>query len=122
MLIHTRVLRARAHAKLSQVDLSRRVGVSRSAVSQWESATGADPTSKNLGLIAKVCGVSYEWLATGRGSMAREAGGEEAPPAHMDEFVQSDVELRLLTQFRRLPRSRQAMVLTLVGALVNARD
>lgn len=52
--------------ELSQTALAKKMGLTRSAVSQWESDT-TSPTSDNLRQIAVICDVDYDWLATGRG-------------------------------------------------------
>ena len=62
----------RRHAGLSQTDLGKAFGLTRSAVSQWESE-GTEPTSSNLRAIAMRWGVDYDWLATGRGTMIKIA-------------------------------------------------
>ncbi|MBS0174304.1 MAG: helix-turn-helix transcriptional regulator [Nitrospira sp.] len=122
MLLPNRILRARAHAKQSQAQLARRIGVSRGAISQWESARGSSPSSANLALFARFCDVSFEWLATGRGPMLRDGVESPAEAAHMQEFVYNDAELRLLTNFRRLSRSKQSAVTNLVTNLLSASD
>jgi len=46
------------------------VGVKRSSANQWESPNlGKEPSTSNLIKIALITGVSFEWLATGRGEM-----------------------------------------------------
>lgn len=65
-----RIARARKHAGLSQTELGKAFDRTRSAVSQWESET-TEPTPANLRAIAVKCGVDYDWLATGRGIMAK---------------------------------------------------
>lgn len=66
-----RIAQARERAGLSQTALGNTTGVTRSAVSQWESE-GTEPTPENLRSIALETKVSYDWLATGRGDMAAE--------------------------------------------------
>ena len=72
-----RIDEARRRAKMNLTELGVHVGVGRSAVSQWISET-TDPTPENLRKAAMVTGVSYEWLATGRGQMI--PGAQESPP------------------------------------------
>lgn len=74
-----RIDEARQYAKLTLTALGVEVGVGRSAVSQWISET-TDPTAENLRKAAMATGVSYEWLATGRGQMAPPPTPHE--PAH----------------------------------------
>ena len=56
-----RIQEARKAAGLSQESLGERLGVSRQAVSKWESGT-ADPSTSNLLALAKLFGVSAEEL------------------------------------------------------------
>lgn len=65
-----RIARARKYAGLSQTELGKAFDLTRSAVSQWESET-TEPTPANLRAIAVKCGADYDWLATGRGTMAK---------------------------------------------------
>ena len=53
--------RERKARGLSQEELAARLGVSRQAVSKWESGT-ADPSTSNLLALAKLFGVSAEEL------------------------------------------------------------
>ena len=66
-----RIAAARKHAGLSQTDLGKAFGLTRSAVSQWESEN-TEPTPANLRAIAVRCGVDYDWLATRRGHMIKK--------------------------------------------------
>lgn len=63
-----RLISARNAAKLSQSDVADRLLISRNAVSQWENGSNS-PKSARLPELAKLYGVSFEWLATGRGEM-----------------------------------------------------
>ena len=56
-----RIQEARKAAGLSQESLGERLGVSRQAVSKWESGA-ADPSTSNLLALAKLYGVSPEEL------------------------------------------------------------
>ena len=61
-----RIAAAREQAGLSQTDLAKAFGLTRSSVSQWEGEL-TEPTPANLRAIAMRCRVDYDWLATGRG-------------------------------------------------------
>lgn len=61
-----RIAQARSRAGLNQTELGRRVGTTRSAVSQWEGGR-TEPTPEKLRNIAMLTGVSFDWLATARG-------------------------------------------------------
>lgn len=66
-LVGNRVQQARARKAMRQSDLARALGVSRSAVANWESGS-ARPSSENLGKIALATDCGIDWLATGRGA------------------------------------------------------
>ena len=56
-----RIAAARKAAGLTQEALGEKLGVSRQAVSKWETGT-ADPSTSNLLALAKLFGVSAEEL------------------------------------------------------------
>ena len=61
MKVNEKIYYYRKRAKLSQEELAAQVGVSRQAVSKWETGT-ADPSTSNLLALAKLFGVSAEEL------------------------------------------------------------
>lgn len=63
-----RLRKARNHANLTQAELAKRVGVTQSAIGNIEA--GSRGLSSGVVRIARVCGVSVDWLATGAGDMA----------------------------------------------------
>ena len=111
-----RIKQARKDAGLSQGALAERLGVDRSAVAQWERQTAASPTVSNLAKIALVTGVSFEWLATGRGARVIGGEGNEPPAFVMDYIAQSEYEERMLIAFRSLTALQQVPVLALLEA------
>lgn len=58
MQVSERITKWREWAGISKAELSRRVGVSSSAVAQWENDPGTTPTVDNLTAIAEACGIS----------------------------------------------------------------
>ena len=114
MKLSMRVRKARRHAELTQQTLADRMGVTRGAVANWESAV-AVPAARRLARIANVTGVSYEWLATGRGAMLPELGFEDPKTPAIDaDFVDDPVERQLLDTFRMASmRARKAALDTL---------
>ncbi len=114
MKLSMRVRKARHQAGLSQQVLAERMGVTRGAVANWESAV-AVPAARRLARIANVTGVSYEWLATGRGAMLPELGFEDPKTPAIDaDFVDDPVERQLLDTFRMASmRARKAALDTL---------
>jgi transcriptional regulator with XRE-family HTH domain len=106
-----RIRRARRDAGLTQTELAARVGVTSSAVAQWEHPDGTCPEILKLESIAAALGVQVEWLAVGRGRQKKtsEAGGE-TPAVKLDFFAQDSAEEVLLERFRALPpRGRQLL-------------
>ncbi|HEU4664543.1 MAG TPA: helix-turn-helix transcriptional regulator [Dokdonella sp.] len=104
-----RIRHARRLARLTQAKLAEAIGVGASAVAQWELPNGTAPTAEHLERIATVCGVSFEWLATGRGVAVQ--GVTEPPAIDTSELAADEVEDRLLIAFRRIPRrKREAFV------------
>ena len=114
MKLSMRVRKARHQAGLSQQVLAERMGVTRGAVANWESAV-AVPAARRLARIANVTGVSYEWLATGRGAMLPELRFEDPKTPAIDaDFVDDPVERQLLDTFRMASmRARKAALDTL---------
>ena len=117
MKLSMRVRKARHQAGLSQQVLAERMGVTRGAVANWESAV-AVPAARRLARIANVTGVSYEWLATGRGAMLPELGFEDPKTPAIDaDFVDDPVERQLLDTFRMASmRARKAALDTLMAS------
>ncbi|CAB3644234.1 HTH-type transcriptional regulator PrtR [Trinickia soli] len=70
-------------AKMKQIELARRVGITRGAVSLWLKGATTKVEGENLVKAAQVLGVSPNWLATGRGRMKsaspREIALEDNP-------------------------------------------
>lgn len=112
----SRIRRARIGARMTQTDLANAVGVSRSAVAQWETRDGTSPSTEHLTEIAVKTGVQFEWLATGRGpSQVDTAAIVEAAIAA--DFAENELESRMLGLMRRLPRRKQEMACEMVELL-----
>jgi transcriptional regulator with XRE-family HTH domain len=109
-----RVRIARTLAKMTKAELARRVGVCLSAAVQWEHPNGTSPTVANLVRIATLCGIAFEWLATGRGSP--ELADALNTPAIGDEDI--DFEIRLLQAARGVPRERREFVVEFARSIV----
>jgi transcriptional regulator with XRE-family HTH domain len=105
-----RIRRARVAAGLTQSELARRLGIQRSAVTQWERTGGTSPSLGHLASIACETGVTFEWLATGRGA-AQPEEGEFDIALVPDDYARDELETRILAAFRRIPgRRREATV------------
>ncbi|HET6782741.1 MAG TPA: helix-turn-helix transcriptional regulator [Pseudoxanthomonas sp.] len=110
MKLAMRIRVARQYAKLSQAELAEKLGISRGAVANWESANDAHPATSRMVKLAVLTGVSSEWLVTGRGRMTHESGGEEVPAVD-GEFVHDIAERQLLDAFRRSPARAKSLIL-----------
>lgn len=64
-----RIRIARLRAEMTQSQLAERIGVTRSAVSNWEISSRPKPNVANLASIAIETNVSFEWIAFGRGDI-----------------------------------------------------
>lgn len=98
MTLGMRIRMARRKMGISQEALAQLVGVSRSAVANWESTrTNTYPSTERLQRLARETGVSYEWLGTGRGSPTLQ---DTDIPAVDAELVEDPLERVLLEGFR----------------------
>lgn len=113
-----RIRLARRTAKLSQGRLAKLLGVTASAVAQWEMPAGTTPSVFRLDEIANATGVSFAWLCTGKGDARRGRGFDDTTPAlTRSSFAQSIEEEELLDSFRRLPPKIRALFTELIGTL-----
>lgn len=67
-----RIRQTRREKKITQEALGKRVGVSKGAISQWESGA-TEPNGENLVNLAKALGVSAEWILNGSKMIASNA-------------------------------------------------
>jgi len=93
-----RIKAARLAVGLTQDGLAAAVGVSRSAVAQWETDRSGQ-VGVNLARIASVLGVSPAYLLTGEGSAEGSAGAETAQ------------ELALLRLYRSMTEADRAYMM-----------
>lgn len=105
-----RIRRARRIAGMSQQALADAMGVTRSAVGNWEAAGGVRPASDRLALLACTLRVNFEWLATGRGGMQLQEGLDEPPAVEGLVVVECPHEQRLLLGYRRAPTKVKALL------------
>lgn len=69
-----RIRSARKNAGLTQDRLARRIGVSHSLVSQWETGLVQAVSAQHLAAAARVLGVSLDWL------LGESDNGRQSPP------------------------------------------
>lgn len=111
MNLATRIRKARKQAGMSQAELARRLGVDRSCVGHWEGVNKTNPGPERLAELAKLCVVSYEWLATGRGEMRLGHDPGNDIPAAFGKLVDDPHAIRLLRAWDAMTsRSRIALL------------
>jgi transcriptional regulator with XRE-family HTH domain len=114
--IGARIRAARERSGLTQAALALRIGVTRSAVAQWETGR-AGQVGGNLALIASVLGVGVEHLLLGEAaaSVAAELGwldgmaGDELALIRLYRECSADDRALLLKFARRLVTSRESL-------------
>ncbi|MGH8105260.1 MAG: helix-turn-helix transcriptional regulator [Arenimonas sp.] len=117
--LRDRIRSARLTSGLSQAALAEKVGIQRSAVAQWERINGCSPTVENLGKIATITSVRFEWLATGRGHRTLTAQEDHS----LEQEVQlmyvagNDQEIRTLVALRKLSLHESNAVTELAESL-----
>lgn len=113
--IATRIRQARLGAGLSQAQVAERLGVTRSACSQWESAAGTAPRRERLQQLAELLDVSYEWLTIGQtGGLGT---GKVVESAAAYEVGLKPDERELLRLFGRINRGSQLALLEFLRSL-----
>ena len=113
-----RIRQARRTALFSQTSLATVVGVTPSAVAQWEHPSGTRPSLERLALIAHATTVNFEWLATGTGKPRRkDLQSEEASALKTELFAQDDSEEVILLGFRELPPQTRQLLTDLLASL-----
>lgn len=110
-----RVRRARNLCRVSQAELARRIGVQRSAVTQWEHPGGTLPSVEHMLRLAQETGVRFEWLATGRGSVRDE--DDAAPAVIIEDYARDEHESRALEILRRLSPKKRRMAMDILQIL-----
>lgn len=106
---------ARRGAGISQETLAQRLGIRRSAVTQWEHPRGTMPSMLNLLQAAVETRVAFEWLATGRGPM--HLADEEVPAFSTDCIARCAEEEALLARFRLLSMRQREAILRLMSTM-----
>lgn len=105
--LYQRVREARKLSGLSQEELAAELGISRSAVAQWEMTRGTAPSVENLIALARRSGMAFEYLSTGRGH--RVHGKPVAVAEEPGEYHSlSRQQQRLLVLFEALSAKQRA--------------
>lgn len=111
----SRIRKARIACGISQTELARRLGIKRSAVTQWESPHGTVPNVDHLIKIAVEAGINFEWLATGRGPS--RCGPESETALLIDDYAMDSDESAALVHLRQLSSSKKKIALRILEAL-----
>ena len=86
MTLTIRLIKARREKRLSQQALAGLIGVSRSALAQWETNMSR-PSLDNLRKMAEALDISFEWLATGRGNQYISPSSHDIDDEELDEEI-----------------------------------
>lgn len=92
MTLREKLIVLRDKAGISQMALAHQLGVSRQAVSRWESGD-ATPSMDKLKALAKIYGVSLDWLcsdASDAGALVQEKNLDERDPVCNSELPTED--------------------------------
>ncbi|HYG06675.1 MAG TPA: helix-turn-helix transcriptional regulator [Stenotrophomonas sp.] len=108
--LYERIREARRLTGLTQEMLAAELGISRSAVAQWEMADGTAPSVENLIAVARRSGLHFEYLATGRGE-PRFGPAQLITEEEARYHPLSEQQRQLLAAFEQLrPRQRSALL------------
>ena len=111
-----RIRLARRRNNMTQADLAAALGVSRSAVGNWEGAARTVPDAANLLGIAAATGVSCDWLISGRGEPCSTSCGAARSPS----TARNCTEQQVLLGFRHGCQRSRSAVLKLLKIRVTA--
>lgn len=111
-----RIRRARTRAGLSQTELAARLGIRRSAVTQWEHPHGTRPSVEHLIRIAVETASAFEWLATGRGESELDVL-DAVSTVCREEFAGDEFEAQALAHLRRMSPARKRMAVAVLETL-----
>ncbi|MBN2557377.1 MAG: helix-turn-helix transcriptional regulator [Clostridia bacterium] len=117
MNLNEKILFYRKKAGLSQEDLAQRIGVSRQAVSKWETGD-SEPEVGKLLLLAETFDISMDWLLS-REEISDDKGTAQSPPHSWVDSVPGLIG-RLLRRYGWLFGVYVAVVgagFSLIGAL-----
>ncbi|MEE7567487.1 helix-turn-helix transcriptional regulator, partial [Xanthomonas sp. Kuri4-3] len=119
--LYERIREARRLTRLTQEALAGELGVSRSAVAQWEMAEGTAPSVENLIGLARRSGLQFEYLATGRGERVFGEPTVAVAEEPLTYRELSDQQRQLLTRFEALTPRQRSGLMDLIGDAESAR-
>ncbi|GBQ31136.1 helix-turn-helix domain-containing protein [Gluconacetobacter sacchari] len=104
--IGARIRERRDILGLTVAEVSRAIGLTKGAVSQYETGR-ACPKQEKIDALAEVLGTSREWLMTGH------------EPEHL-AYAQNAAELRILALMRKIPADLYPFLLAAVKGIAEA--
>jgi transcriptional regulator with XRE-family HTH domain len=107
---------------MSQTELARQLGVHRSCIGHWEGVSKANPGHDRLAEVARLCIVSYEWLATGRGGMKLGHDPAHDIPAAFGKIVNDPQAIRLLRAWDAMSSRSKIALLEIAEELSSQRQ
>ncbi len=112
-----RIRAAREKAGLSQTDVAKALGISASAVNQWEHGFSKNIKLQHFFALARLLGQDPQWLATGK---THPQGRQvSAMPPAPDYPSPTGDEKALLHYVRQMPNELQKVVLRCLKGLSN---
>ena len=117
-----RIRHVRKLVGMTQTELAHRLGVHRSCVGHWEGVSKANPGPDRLADVARLCMVSYEWLATGRGDMQLGHDPGHDIPAAFGRMVDDPEAIRMLHAWDVISAKSRAALLDLAETLARVRQ
>lgn len=91
--------------------------VSRAAVTSWEVGARSSPSVSHLMEIARISGVSFEWLATGHGNPLLHISDNVVP---FGEIAKDKEERRLLKAYRNSSERVRREILEVIELTTHA--
>ncbi len=110
-----RVRASRKQAGLSQRDIAKALGISPSAVNQWEHGVTKNMKLHYFFALARLLGQDPQWLATGKGPVRGREISAMSPK--QDDPSLTGEEKALLHQIRRLPGTLRKALLKFLREL-----
>jgi transcriptional regulator with XRE-family HTH domain len=121
MNLAARIRQARQRLGITQTELAQVLGVHRSSVAHWEGVKRINPGHDRLADLARICCVSYEWLATGRGTMKLSHDLSGDIPAGFGKLVYDPQTIRLLRAWETISSRLRTSLLEHVEQLAAQR-
>lgn len=115
-MVGERICSLRAQQKISQKELAELLGVSRQAVSKWESGQSS-PDTLNLIRLAEVLDTEVEYLATGRKPVYQPAPIVVNVAEKVDSVVERVVEKPVIKRVIRVRYRQNPVLLILCGVV-----